>query len=75
MVNGINYRDLSYSRSGDIVRELQQVNEVLKTPEEKPRNSLVGNSNSPYAPDRLGEEKILGTDIEVAWKRRLDLLY
>ncbi len=75
----LNYRDLSIGRASDIVRQLQQLREDVKETGnviiEELKPPLKGNPNSPYAPERVGEQKILGTDIESSWRRRLDLLY
>jgi hypothetical protein len=75
----LNYRDLSIGRASDIVRQLQQlrvdVKETGKYVTEELKPQVKGNPNSPYAPERVGEQKILGTDIESSWRRRLDLIY
>ena len=75
----LNYRDLSIGRASDIVRQLQQlrvdVKETGKYVTEELKPPAKGNPNSPYSPERAGELKILGTDIESSWRRRLDLLY
>ena len=78
MIPNIGYRDLSDSRSGEVIRQLQQLREDTKVSNYAIAEELrqpKGNLNSPYAPDRIGPQKILGTDQETEWKRRLDIMY
>lgn len=78
MIPNIGYRDLSDSRSGEVVRQLQQLREDTKAGNAAIAEELrqpKGNLNSPYAADRIGPSKILGTDQETEWKRRLDIMY
>jgi len=78
MVPYINYRDLSPERSGEIVRNLQQLREDINYNGNAIKEELrqpKGNLNSPYAPDRSGAQNIKGSDQETHWRRRLDIIY
>jgi hypothetical protein len=78
MISNINYRDLSDSRSSEIVRNLQQLREDVKVTGNNIAEEIKqpkGNLNSPYAPDRTGPSTIKGTDVETEWRRRLDIIY
>ncbi len=78
VVPKLNYTDLSPSRSAEVVRQIQQLREDVRATGNGIAEEIKqpkGNLNSPYAPERAGEQKILGTDLELAWKRRLDLIY
>jgi hypothetical protein len=78
MISNIGYRDLSDSRSSDIVRQLQQLREDVKVTGNGISEEIrqpKGNLNSPYAPDRSGPQTIKGTDLETEWRRRLDIIY
>jgi hypothetical protein len=81
MISGLNNTDLSLYRTGDVIRQLKQLREDVKESGFEIVESVdrlkqpKGNPNSPYAPERAGEQKILGMDIEKDWRRRLNLIY